>query len=111
MSEPSSNIPETRALSILVVDDSAMMRTLIKRTAALTGLPIGRIFEAGDGRQALEILQLEHVDALFTDINMPVMTGIELLQQIAGQPRWADMIRVIISTDGSEARRGEADAL
>jgi two-component system chemotaxis response regulator CheY len=99
------------ALNILVVDDSAMMRAMIKRVAALTGLPIGQIFEAQDGQQALEVLNEQHVDALFTDINMPVMTGIELLQRIAGHERWRHMVRVIISTDGSEARRDEAGAL
>jgi two-component system, chemotaxis family, chemotaxis protein CheY len=112
MTEPSSANAEPRsALNILVVDDSAMMRTLIKRAATLTGLPIGQIFEAGDGREALEVLRAQHVDALFTDINMPVMTGIELLQQIAGDERWRHMVRVIISTDGSEARREQAGAL
>jgi len=103
MSEP--------AINLLVVDDSAMMRTMIKRAAAATGLPIGQIFEAADGQQALAVLEQQHVDALFTDINMPVMTGIELLQQIAGNERWQHMVRVIISTDGSEARRNEAGAL
>jgi CheY-like chemotaxis protein len=103
MSEP--------AINLLVVDDSAMMRTMIKRAAAATGLPIGQIFEAADGQQALAVLEQQHVDALFTDINMPVMTGIELLRQIAGHERWQHMIRVIISTDGSDARRHEADAL
>jgi two-component system, chemotaxis family, chemotaxis protein CheY len=98
-------------MNILVVDDSAMMRTLIKRAAALTGFPIGQIFEAADGRQALDILERQHVDALFTDINMPVMTGIELLQQINGHARWQEMVRVVISTDGSKARRDEAGAL
>jgi two-component system chemotaxis response regulator CheY len=98
-------------LNILIVDDSTMMRTMIKRSASLTGLPIGQIFEAANGQQALDLLQQQHVDALFTDINMPVMTGIELLRQIAGQARWQHMVRVVISTDGSEARRDEAGAL
>lgn len=112
MTEPASVNAETPpALNILVVDDSAMMRTMIKRATAATGLPIGQIYEAADGRQALAILEQQHVDALFTDINMPVMTGIELLQQIAGHERWRHMVRVIISTDGSEARRNEAGAL
>ena len=99
------------AMNILVVDDSAMMRTMIKRAAAATGLPIGRIFEAADGQQALAVLTAQHVDALFTDINMPVMTGSGLLRQIAGHERWRHMVRVIISTDGSEARRNEAGVL
>jgi two-component system, chemotaxis family, chemotaxis protein CheY len=106
---PNANAPTM--LNILIVDDSAMMRTMIKRAAALTGLPIGQIHEAANGRQALEILERHPVDALFTDINMPVMTGIELLQQVADHPRWKHMVRVIISTDGSEARRTEADSL
>lgn len=107
MSE-STQATSPHALSILVVDDSAMMRTMIKRAAALSGLPIGEIHEAGDGRQALAILERTHVDALFTDINMPVMSGIELLKSIATDPRWERLVRVIISTDGSEARRAEA---
>jgi two-component system chemotaxis response regulator CheY len=112
MSEPT--IEEKGAptgINILVVDDSAMMRTMIKRAAAATGLPIGNLYEAADGQQALAILQQHDVDALFTDINMPVMTGIELLRQIAGHERWQNLVRVIISTDGSEARRNEAGAL
>jgi two-component system chemotaxis response regulator CheY len=112
MSEPAiAEAGTPPALNILVVDDSAMMRTMIKRAAAATGLPIGQIFEAADGQQALAVLEQQHVDALFTDINMPVMTGMELLQQIAGHERWQHMVRVIISTDGSEARRNEAGAL
>ena len=112
MSEPT--IEEKGAptgINILVVDDSAMMRTMIKRAAAATGLPIGNLYEAADGQQALAVLEQHHVDALFTDINMPVMTGIELLRQIAGHERWQNLVRVIISTDGSEARRTEAGAL
>jgi len=108
---PGARSDTPAGLNILIVDDSAMMRTMIKRSASLTGIPIGRIFEAADGQEALEVLKQQHVDALFTDINMPVMTGIELLRQIAGHARWEHMVRVIISTDGSEARRNEAGAL
>jgi two-component system, chemotaxis family, chemotaxis protein CheY len=96
-----------RPLTILIVDDSAMMRAMIKRVAGLADVPIGRILEAADGQQALEILEAEHVDALFTDINMPVMTGTELLREIASRAAWPDLVRVIISTDGSISRREE----
>jgi two-component system, chemotaxis family, chemotaxis protein CheY len=107
----SVDTPSSSPMNILVVDDSAVMRTMIKRAAALTGLPVAQTFEAGNGQEAMVVLERERIDALFTDINMPVMTGIELLRRIAGDERWRDMIRVIISTDGSESRRTEADAL
>ncbi len=73
----------TTTLTILVVDDSEVMRTLIGRAARLSGLPISRILEAGDGQAALAVLEAHQVDALFTDINMPVMNGIELLRHVA----------------------------
>jgi CheY-like chemotaxis protein len=100
-----------RPLTVLIVDDSAMMRAMIKRVTALCDVPIGKIFEAGNGAEAIKILEAHHVDALFTDINMPVMTGTELLRAISGNERWRDLVRVIISTDGSEARRDEVKNL
>jgi two-component system, chemotaxis family, chemotaxis protein CheY len=99
------------APNILIVDDSAVMRAMIKRVTALAGLPIGRIFEAGNGREALEILEQQPVHFLFTDVNMPVMTGTELLRAMAGRAEWRDIVRVIISTDGSDSRRNEAENL
>lgn len=100
-----------RPLNILIVDDSAMMRAMIKRVTGLCGVPIGNIFEAGNGREAIAVLERESVDALFTDINMPVMTGTELLREVEQDGRWPHLLRVIISTDGSAARRAEADEL
>ena len=82
--------------------------TRIKRVLGMTNVPVGAIYEAGDGVQALEVLERHEVDVLFTDINMPVMNGTELLRTVAADPRWRSISRVIISTDGSASRRGEA---
>ena len=103
--------PPSAGLTLLVVDDSAMMRAMIKRVTGLCGVPIGNIFEAGNGREAIAVLERESVDALFTDINMPVMTGTELLREVEHDGRWPHLLRVIISTDGSAARRAEAEEL
>ncbi len=96
-----------RPLNILIVDDSATMRALIKRVAGLSGVPVANLYEASNGSEALAILESHDVDALFTDINMPVMTGTELLRAIGQRPQWRRLTRVIISTDGSTARREE----
>lgn len=97
--------------NILIVDDSAMMRTMIKRVASLAGTPIGTIYEAGNGREALAILEQHPVQFVFTDLNMPVMTGTELLREMLTRDHWRDIVRVIISTDGSDSRRDEAKDL
>ena len=98
-------------MRILIVDDSAMMRKMIRRVLALVDVPIDEIFEAANGAEALAILQEHEIDVLLTDINMPVMTGTELLREIAGGKRWINLRRVIISTDGSASRRDEAAGL
>ncbi len=98
-------------MRILIVDDSAMMRTMIKRVVALANVPVDEILEAGNGAEALALLETHDVHVLFTDINMPVMNGAELLREIARHERWRGMGRVIISTDGSTSRHEEAAEL
>ena len=98
-------------MRILIVDDSSMMRAMIKRVVKLTNVPVHEILEAGDGAEALTLLEQHDVQLLLTDINMPVMNGAELLRAIADDERWSGLTRVIISTDGSTARREEAAEL
>jgi two-component system, chemotaxis family, chemotaxis protein CheY len=98
-------------VNVLIVDDSAVMRTLIKRVAVLSEAPIGTMYEASNGREALQILEQYDIQAVFTDITMPVMNGTELLREIARRDCWDHVVRVIISTDGSAARRAEVEDL
>jgi len=98
-------------MRILIVDDSSMMRAMIKRVVKLTRVPVEEILEAADGAQALALLETNDVQLLLTDINMPVMSGADLLRRVAGDERWRHLTRVIISTDGSEARREQAAEL
>jgi two-component system chemotaxis response regulator CheY len=95
-------------MRILIVDDSVMMRAMIKRVIKLADVPVEEIFEASNGAEGLAILEAHDIQLLLTDINMPVMSGAELLREIALNDRWNGMSRVIISTDGSTARREEA---
>ena len=98
-------------MRILIVDDSSMMRAMIKRVVKLTNVPVEEILEAGDGAQALKLLEAHDVQLLLTDINMPVMNGADLLRALARKNRWRGLTRVVISTDGSTARREEAAEL
>ena len=70
-------------MRILIVDDSAMMRAMIKRVVGLSAIPVEEILEAGNGVEALAVLESTDIQVMFTDINMPVMNGTELLREIA----------------------------
>ena len=65
---------------LLVVDDEADIRTLVKRA-----LPLYEVLEAENGEQALEVIQEGKLDLVITDINMPVMDGRELLGRMRSQ--------------------------
>jgi two-component system chemotaxis response regulator CheY len=108
---PNGNRPVPQSLTVLIVDDSAMMRAMIKRVAHLTEIPIAQVLEAGNGVEALQQLEAHAVDVLFTDINMPLMTGPELLREVGKREEWQHIVRVIVSTDGSAARREEMAGL
>ena len=51
------------------------------------------------------------MQAVFTDLNMPVMNGMQLLREMAKRDSWKNLLRIIISTDGSKLRREEAREL
>jgi two-component system chemotaxis response regulator CheY len=99
-----------KPLNILIVDDSATMRQFVRRAVQLSDIPVGEVHEAANGKEALAIIDAHDVDALFTDLNMPVMSGPELLRELDRQGRQMP-IRIVVSTDGSDARREEMKGL
>ncbi|MDZ7642507.1 MAG: response regulator [Desulfurivibrio sp.] len=99
------------AFNILVADDSATMRTVVKKTVEMAGVPVGQFFEATHGKEALEILENNWIDVILSDINMPVMGGMELLQTINQDEDLRLIPLVFITTESSEARMDEAREL
>lgn len=99
-----------KPLTILIVDDSATMRQFVRRAVQLSDVPVAAVLEAANGKEALAVIDAHEIDALFTDLNMPVMSGPELLRELDRQGRHS-FVRVIVSTDGSEARRREMQSL
>jgi len=109
--DPSGVVTPTRPVNVLIVDDSATMRMVIRRVIDLAEVPIGTVYEASNGLEAIRILEASSVHAVFTDINMPVMSGYELLTEIARREAWKDILRIVISTDGSRLRQEEVREL
>ena len=92
------------ALNVLIVDDSGVMRAMILKTLRMTGLPLGEIFQAGNGQEGLEALNANWIDLVIADINMPVMNGEEMIDRMKERHETQDIPTVVVSTEGSETR-------
>ena len=92
------------AFNVLVVDDSAAMRAMIIKTLRISGVPLGEIYQASNGLEGLRAVEENWVDVALVDLNMPVMGGEEMIDQLRGQPDTADLPIVVISTESSETR-------
>jgi two-component system chemotaxis response regulator CheY len=95
--------------SVLVADDSAIVRAMVKKALVMAGLDLGQVHEAADGREALAVLGKSWVDVVFADINMPVMNGLELVREMRETPAFAATPVVIVSSDRSRARMEELE--
>lgn len=92
------------SINILIVDDSSTVRAIIEKTLRLSGLEIGNILHAGNGKDALEVLRNNWVDLVLTDINMPIMNGVELINKMNQDELLKTIPIAIVSTEGSQTR-------
>lgn len=95
------------AYNFMIVDDSSTTRTIIRKILEISGLKIGEIIEAANGREALEKLETAWVDMVFADINMPEMNGVEMVKKMSENGMLKNLPVVIVSSDGSRTRMEE----
>ena len=86
----------------MIVDDSATMRKIIMRTVRMSGLSFEQTVEAGNGAEALEKLKTSPVDVMLCDINMPEMTGMELVKKARELVDRARTKIVMVSTESAQ---------
>jgi two-component system chemotaxis response regulator CheY len=90
--------------NILIVEDSKTIRSVIKKTLDIAAVPVGDLYEAENGKEALEVMNSNWVDLIFADINMPVMTGIEMIKKMSEDNILDKTPVIIVSTEGSKTR-------
>jgi two-component system chemotaxis response regulator CheY len=89
-------------IQVLIVDDSSVMRKIVERSLRQAGINLAGVFEAGNGAEALNLLQQTKVDLILCDINMPVMDGLEFVKQLPTVRNAKGTPVVMITTEGSE---------
>jgi two-component system chemotaxis response regulator CheY len=88
-------------MKILIVDDAKTMRTIIKNVLKKLGFSDENFLEAGDGEEALKILE-EHPDEIkiiFLDWNMPKMNGFEFLKKVRANKKYDNIKIVMVTTE------------
>ncbi len=86
--------------SILIVEDSAMTRAMIR--AALENISNCDIIEVASGFEALRILPSREFRLILTDINMPDINGLELINFVKSNPTYRDIPLIIVTTESRE---------
>jgi len=81
---------------ILVVDDSTTMRQMVAFTLTSAG---HEVVEAPDGNQALATAKEKRFDLVITDINMPGMNGIDLVQSLRALPDCKFIPILVLTTE------------
>ena len=97
-------------LRTLIVDDSSVMRKIVERSLRQAGLDLVEVYEAGNGAEALNVLGQHQVDLILSDINMPVMDGLEFVKQVQATSASKAPV-VMITTEGSESNVMQAISL
>lgn len=99
------------AFNVLIVDDSATMRAVIKKTIKVSGFNVGQFLEAGDGEQALSVLKEAWVDLVLSDINMPNMNGLELLGRMHADETLRSIPVVMVTTEAGAEKVKQSEEL
>ena len=82
-------------LKVLVADDNVAIRLFLKK---ILKDKLGHIvYEAEDGLEALDIIQKENPDLLVSDIAMPLMSGIELIDTVRNDPEFQNLAVVVLT--------------
>lgn len=89
-------------ITVLIVDDSSVMRKIVERSLRQAGIGIGQVLEASNGLEALAVLNQQKVNLVLCDINMPAMDGLEFVKQLPSVENAKGVPVVMITTEGSE---------
>jgi len=101
-SDPNADPTTVGRGSVLVVDDSGTVRQMLRRTLLRARYHVAT---AEHGAEAWNLLQIQHFDLLVSDVDMPEMNGIELVEHVRGNSRLSHMPIILLSYKGREEDR------
>jgi two-component system chemotaxis response regulator CheY len=98
------------SLKVLIVDDSKSIRGVIKKTLTAAGFPVDELWEAANGKEALDLILENPVGVVLSDLHMPEMDGLELLRTL-NQMGQVPPCFILVTTEGRKEQLREAVSL
>lgn len=95
------------AKRILTVDDSRTIREMVAFTLRKAGYEVS---EAEDGLKAIMALKAAPVDVIITDLNMPIMDGVKLIQTLRADPKFRSVPILMLTTESDSSKKAEGKA-
>ncbi len=95
------------AQHILIVDDSESIRELVAYTLESSGY---NVVKGSDGVEALEKLNGSEFNLVITDLNMPNMDGIQLIQEVRKKEGYSTIPILMLTTESQQSKKEEAKA-
>ena len=87
--------------TILVVDDSRIMRNIVKNTFQALKIPC-QFLEAANGRDALRLLQSNHVNLVLLDWNMPELSGLDFLKKVRAMDLYKTLPIIMVTSESAK---------
>lgn len=100
------NVAMDTSIKILIVDDFATMRRILKNI--LKQLGFKNLVEADDGTTAWEVLESQRIDLIISDWNMPKMTGLELLKKVRASTEYKKAPFLMVTAEAQKQNVIEA---
>ncbi len=93
------------ARTIALIDDSRVMRSIIRKSILMSDFEVTRFIEASNGAEGYQLLidNRDEIDLIITDLHMPGMSGMDMLVKVQDTGQFTDVPIVVISTDSNES--------
>ncbi|QEN03166.1 response regulator [Thiospirochaeta perfilievii] len=89
-------------MKILVVDDSRIMRNIVKNSLLSDKKANHEFVEADNGVDAFNIIEKENIDILLVDWNMPHLNGLDLVKELRSLPKHAKLPIIMITSEAAK---------
>ena len=94
-------------MKVLITDDSRFTRSVLRKMMVAMEFDV---VEAENGMEAVSLLEEEVFDLCLVDLNMPEMTGIEVLRAMAAHDQWSQIPAIMITDEPDQDRIDQAKA-